>query len=361
MDGRIAVYGILAIAEFIWELFCKSYNSEELSFGLSPLDTFRDGAGQRSSTSNDAAFLQEAADFINNRLEPNRPLILIGHSFGGDSLLSLVPRINRRIQFLGVIDPTAAGGLRKPVTRRGVPANIDYFFNRWQRNALNAANVVPFDSRLVNGSISGCNARNCDQQEQNLARREDGSDVRVNCGSLEVTCPGYQPWPGGSNGTKAKRLSHNDMPSDAYLQRQMGNAIRSVFAAPSQQSSLSTGYFRRSDRPEVYFVNANSRTSCHVQNPSQMDLYGGFGRVRVVSNDLFRDNTQFNGPCLWPDGLYRSNDRPEVYYLFNNWKSACWVRTPQRVEELGGWGRVRVVNQTPRESFIVGRSYSESC
>jgi hypothetical protein len=36
MDGRIAVYGILAIAEFIWELFCKSYNSEELSFGLSP-------------------------------------------------------------------------------------------------------------------------------------------------------------------------------------------------------------------------------------------------------------------------------------------------------------------------------------
>jgi len=197
-------------------------------FRLVPWDTFRDGAGQRSSTSNDAAFLQEAADFINNQLDPNRPLILIGHSFGGDSLLSLVPRINRRIQFLGVIDPTAAGGLREPVTRRGVPSNVDYFFNRWEQNALTGANVVPFDSRLVGGSISGCQAKNCDQQEQSLARNENGSEIRVKCGSLEVTCTGYNPIPvfmGGSNGTKAKRLAHNDMPSDAYLQRQMANRI----------------------------------------------------------------------------------------------------------------------------------------
>jgi len=45
---------------------------------------------------------------------------------------------------------------------------------------------------------------------------------------LEVTCTGYNPIPvfmGGSNGTKAKRLAHNDMPSDAYLQRQMANRI----------------------------------------------------------------------------------------------------------------------------------------
>jgi hypothetical protein len=206
-------------------------------FRLVPWDTFRDGAGQRSSTSNDAAFLRDAADFINNQLDRNRPLILIGHSFGGDSLLSLAPRINRRIQFLGVIDPTAAGGLREPVTRRGVPSNVDYFFNRWQKNALNSDNVVPFDSRVVNGSISGCQARNCDQQEQNLARREDGSEIRVKCQSHEVTCKGYNPIPGRSNGTKAKRLAHNDMPLDAYLQRQMANRINQVLRA-SQPTSL---------------------------------------------------------------------------------------------------------------------------
>lgn len=131
--------------------------------------------------------------------------------------------------------------------------------------------------------------------------------------------------------------------------------------AAARPAGLSSGYFRRSDRPEVYFVNAGARTSCHVQNPSQMEVYGGFGQVRVVSSDAFRDGAQFNGPCLWPDGLYRSSDRPEVYYLFDNLKSACWVRTPQRVEELGGWGKVRIVNQVPRESFVVGRRYSESC
>ncbi len=217
----------------------RELQKQGAEFRLVPWDTFRNGAGQRSTTSNDAAFLQEAADFINNQLDPNRPLILIGHSFGGDSLLSLVPRINRRIQFLGVIDPTAAGGLREPVTRRGVPSNVDYFFNRWQQNALAQANVVPFDSRLVNGSISGCQARNCDQQEQSLARNENGSEIRVNCESWEVTCKGYNPVPvfmGGSNGTKAKRLAHNDMPSDAYLQRQMANTINRVIS----NSSVST-------------------------------------------------------------------------------------------------------------------------
>ena len=221
------------------ETVVRELQQRGAEFRLVPWDTFRDGAGQRSSTSNDAAFLQEAADFINNRLDPNRPLILIGHSFGGDSLLSLAPRINRRIQFLGVIDPTAAGGLREPVTRRGVSSNVDYFFNRWEMNALAASNVVPFDSRLVNGTISGCRARNCDQQEQSLARNENGSEIRVNCESWEVTCDGYNPLPvfmGGSNGTKAKRLAHNDMPSDAYLQRQMANAINRVIS----NSSVST-------------------------------------------------------------------------------------------------------------------------
>ena len=201
-----------------------------------PWDRFENGANQRSSTSNDAEFLRQATEFI-NQLNPNRPLILIGHSFGGDSLLSLAPRISRRIQFLGVIDPTAAGGLREPVTRRGVPSSVDYFFNRWQQNALASANVVPFDSRVVNGSISGCRAGSCDQSEQSLARRQDGSEIRVSCEAHEVSCEGWR-LPGcnlsgcwrGSNGTKAKRLAHNDMPLDEYLQRQMADRISNVLA-----------------------------------------------------------------------------------------------------------------------------------
>jgi pimeloyl-ACP methyl ester carboxylesterase len=211
-------------------------------FRLVPWDRFGDRRRQKSSVSNDSQFLQEAADFL-NQLDPSRPLILVGHSYGGDSLLSLAPRINRSIEFLGVIDPVAAGGLREPVTRRGVPSNVRYFFNRWQRNGLNGQNVVPFDSRLINGSISGCQANVCDQQEQNLARREDNSEIRVACERHEVTCPGYQPWPGGSNGTKAKRLAHNDMPLDDYLKRQMANAINTLMISNSSPYVFNADYY----------------------------------------------------------------------------------------------------------------------
>lgn len=179
-----------------------------------PWDSFRDRAGQRSATSNDRQFLREAEDFINNQLDPNRPLILIGHSFGGDSLLSLAPRIKRRILFLGVIDPVAAGGLREPIRGRGVPSTVDYFFNRWQTNA-------PWPVDLQSGSVRNCNATTCDQQEQNKSRRANGSHIDVECDSWEVSCPGYQPWPGGSNGTKQKRMHHQSMPYDDYIERQI--------------------------------------------------------------------------------------------------------------------------------------------
>ena len=126
-------------------------------------------------------------------------------------------------------------------------------------------------------------------------------------------------------------------------------------------ASYSSGYYKRADRPEVYFLNSGSRTLCHVQNPSQMEVYGGFGQVRVTQTSDFNSNASFTGPCLWPDGMYRSKERPEVYYLYDNWKAACWVRTPARVEQLGGWGRVRIIEGTPREALIVGRRYSDSC
>ncbi|MEO1432795.1 MAG: hypothetical protein AAFS12_11435 [Cyanobacteria bacterium J06632_19] len=192
-----------------------------------PWDSFTNRAKQRSMTSNDRQFLRQAENYINNNLEPNRPLILIGHSFGGDSLLSLAPRIRRRILFLGVIDPVAAGGFREPIRRRTIPANVDYFFNRWQSNRLDTDNAVPFDSAL-NGKVRNCRAQVCDQKEQNIARRANGSPIKVNCGSLEVTCPGYQPWPGGSNGRKQKRLHHNPMPYDDFIQQQIVDNVKKL-------------------------------------------------------------------------------------------------------------------------------------
>ncbi|MDY6803226.1 MAG: DUF1036 domain-containing protein [Cyanobacteriota bacterium] len=220
-----------------------------------PWDSFRDGARQRSATSNDRQFLTEAEDFINNQLDPNRPLILIGHSFGGDSLLSLAPRIKRRILFLGVIDPVAAGGLREPIRGRGVPSTVDYFFNRWQTNA-------PWPVDLQSGSVRNCNATTCDQQEQNKSRRANGSHIDVECDSWEVTCPGYEPWPGGSNGTKQKRMHHQSMPYDDYIERQIIDRLTQLLEVArgrqfyfqnncSKPIQLALGYRNPSDRWET--------------------------------------------------------------------------------------------------------------
>jgi hypothetical protein len=324
---------------------------------LFPWDTFREGKGEVGWDSNDSYFLREASHFINNTLDPNRPLILIGHSFGGDSLLSLVPRINRRIQFLGVIDPVAAGGLRLPVTGRGVPSTVDYFFNRWQRNGLNGRNVVPFDSRAANGSISNCQAQTCDQEEQNLSRNSDGSEIRVNCGKLEISCSGYQAWPGGSNGTKAERIAHNDMPLDRYLQRQMANQINKAL------SFSQLGFYRQQNRPEVY-LKYRSAFYCHVQNEEQMGTFGGFDKVKVSSSvNLVGKNT---GDCGWPNGFFRRSNQPEVYRMygggipeFNIGDSFCHVANEAQMNAFGGFEQVRVV--PPSSDLGRGRNFTGDC
>lgn len=186
-----------------------------------PYSNFDQG-GKSGDTSSDARFLQEGANFINNKLDKSRPLILIGHSFGGDSVLKLLPRINRRIQFVGVIDPVRTGGFRAPLIALPVPSNVDYFFNRWQEN-------LPFPNDFkVNGSIP-CNARTCDQDSQNIARNADFSPVTTECRWDEVTCPGFKaptPFRKGRKGTKQIRVSHQDLAKDAYIHRILEERIK---------------------------------------------------------------------------------------------------------------------------------------
>ena len=190
-------------------------------------ESFTHRRKQKNFISNDRQFVREAEDFINNRLDPDRPLFLIGHGFGGGALLNLAPKIEREILFLGTIDPVAVGGLRILVRSREVPANVNYFFNRWQRNRLEANNIFPLDN-FLSGKLDNCRATTCDQKEQGLARKADSSPIGVPCGPWEITCPGYEPWPGGSNGRKQKRLYHEDMPTDARIQRQIVDAIEEL-------------------------------------------------------------------------------------------------------------------------------------
>jgi pimeloyl-ACP methyl ester carboxylesterase len=187
-----------------------------------PYSNFSDG-GRSGNTSEDSEFLRDGAEFLNN-LDSNRPLILIGHSFGGDSVLKLLPRINRRIQFVAVVDPVRTGGFRGSLKNLSVPNNVDYFYNRWQEN-------LPFPNDFkTNGSIP-CNARTCDQDSQNIARNADSSPRTTECRWDEVTCPGFvAPIPfvrKGRKGTKQVRVSHQDLPRDAFLQQYSGQIYSS--------------------------------------------------------------------------------------------------------------------------------------
>lgn len=194
------------------------------------------------STNADALFIKEAAQVINSQ-PASRPIILIGHSYGGDSILKVLPFITRRIQLVAVIDPVGTGGFRRVATSRVVPPNVDYFINRWQENGLTGQNVVPFDSR-IGGEILCQATKDCDQTAQNLARNEDGSENRIECGWEEVTCPGFQaPIPGirrGRKGTKAQRMEHNSMPQDAYIQKTLGDKITGVLASFKPESVASS-------------------------------------------------------------------------------------------------------------------------
>lgn len=224
-------------------------------------------SGTSGNSSTDEQFLRDGADFI-NKLDRNRPLILIGHSFGGDSILKLLPRINRRVQLVAVIDPVSTGGFRNPLTRSlAVGSNVDYFFNRWQENV-----AFPNDFG-TNGTIP-CSASRCDQEAQNLARSEDGSTKTIQCRWDEVTCPGFvapNPLIGrlGRRGTKQVRTGHQDLAKDPYVQRILSERISQVLANFRPPAQPRVGYF--DNGATVFFSNGSSY--CGFASPNHLQFF----------------------------------------------------------------------------------------
>ncbi|MBD1846637.1 hypothetical protein H6F89_25090 [Cyanobacteria bacterium FACHB-63] len=131
----------------------------------------------------------------------------------------------------------------------------------------------------------------------------------------------------------------------------------------SSSPAVTGGYYKSTDRPEVYAVNFTNLTYCHVQNPSQMNAFGGFNQVKrftpTVANEFF-SSKKFVGECRWGNGLYKRQHHPEVFHLFDNGTpSACWVRTSNQVRQFGGWNKVRSVDDS--SDLKVGRTFSEQC
>ncbi|GIW55633.1 MAG: hypothetical protein KatS3mg082_2037 [Nitrospiraceae bacterium] len=150
--------------------------------------------------------MQEVIKRIDAR-NPSMPIVLIGHSYGGDAVLQVSKRINgRKIAFLGVLDGVGKGGLRKNITQP-VPDNVEYFFNRWQQNPPFAGDhFIPFD-RLLSGKIES-RAGESNQKKQNTEKT--GKCKRKYRDQVKAI---------------PQLLSHGEVPQDKCIQKKMKKAL----------------------------------------------------------------------------------------------------------------------------------------
>jgi hypothetical protein len=176
-------------------------------------------------------FAGGANDFFRS-LPDGTEVYLIGHSFGGDSILRFLKQYHRtkvKIRLVAVLDAVTFGGFRPTGdTYSGLP-QVEYFFNRWQTNA-------PFPNDIKTSGKLTCFARECDQQEQSISRHSDGRARKTRCGQLEA-CPGKRViWEGIRTriepGEKQTRLHHQYVPTDPYIEQQLVNIIQRLIAPP---------------------------------------------------------------------------------------------------------------------------------
>jgi hypothetical protein len=87
----------------------------------------------------DKKFQSEVVSYLNS-LPADQPVILIGHSFGADSITKVLEKSSKPILLVAVLDPVGAGGVRKLAKNREIPKHVKYFYNRWQETK-----PFPFD------------------------------------------------------------------------------------------------------------------------------------------------------------------------------------------------------------------------
>jgi pimeloyl-ACP methyl ester carboxylesterase len=348
-----------------------------------PYSNFRDGGqsgggNQFDWSSVDTQFLEDGADFINNQLDRNRPLILIGHSFGADSILSLIPRINRRIQLVAVIDPVAAGGLRQTIVQnRSIPSTVDYFFNRWQENY-----PWPVDFER-SGQIFSCEAssqgrRNCDEDSQNIARNADFSPITRECRWDEaITCPGSSLFP-PRTGRVQVRVSHQDLPRDAYLQQTLGERISEVLASYTPPDELNAGviYAVTSDYRLLWYKHYGSQDGSVSWSSSReigqgwnyrQVFPGGEGVIYAVTHDnkllWYKHDGWQDGSVSW-SGPYEIVSRGWNYRdTFSGGNGIIYGVTPDNKlfwYRHNGWQDGSISWSSPREIVSRGWNYRET-
>lgn len=135
-------------------------------------------------------FINDMVEKVIPSIKPERKLILIGHSFGGNAILEIAEKIiPRKISFVAILDGIKKFGTRTTIS---VPRNIQYFYNRWTKYpslpskipefiipGINKRIGVPINAQQ-SGKLSIENSLTySDQKEQSYAYHADGSPILV--------------------------------------------------------------------------------------------------------------------------------------------------------------------------------------
>jgi len=82
----------------------------------------------------------EVIQFINNHIRnyPNSPIILVGHSYGGDSAYEAIDNINKKVDLLVTLDPVS----NFRTSQRAKPTNVLRWVNVWTSDSWSVGDVV---------------------------------------------------------------------------------------------------------------------------------------------------------------------------------------------------------------------------
>ncbi len=229
----------------------------------------------------DETFVRDMQYLLTSEITADTPVILIGHSFGADSLIEVVRGIpSREIMFLGTLDAIAAGGVR---STQEIPSNVRHLFNRWQEVSIwpiSPATSGEFVSHAVvsnqaeqsvdknaDGSIQDyvqcsvgdyvnplmerqgfCNSQ-AEENGERIGSIFDGftcvATLFSKCDSKAGSTIGGTIGGAMSNAERPRLLTHEEVPSDAFVQRQMIDAINQSLLStktPQQAQSILWSY-----------------------------------------------------------------------------------------------------------------------
>jgi hypothetical protein len=141
-----------------------------------------------------------------------------------------------------------------------------------------------------------------------------------------------------------------------------GRGDRDDGGADDEDGDAPAGGFFREQRGQAVVYQFDETHHCTVQNPSQMTAYGGFEQVQVVRRLAMRgDNTglcawpngfyrRSNEPAV-----YRLHGRG----VLNLGRRACHVVNPRQMQLFGGWGQLRTVE--PSSNLFQDREQPGEC